>query len=440
MSVYSRVTVIGQRKRLDAVLPADEPLGVLLPDLLRMLEEPLQPTPQRHFLTTATGVLVPPEGTLSSAQIIDGSVLRLASEGELPPPPTVYDVTEEAVEDLKRRGTTFTPSHRRILAGAGLVFSMIAGAISLLVAAPNPLTGVILLVLAAICAFVGIALGRSGNKVVAIPLVTVATVVLAVTAAFWALDAGWQLGLGITVGALCLAFGPMFYAAAGVAGGGVVAGATSVLFVAVWMIGAGTGLAADRTGALAALLAVLLLGLLPRLALALSGLHSLDDKRAAGQEIMRGDVQSALNAAHLGLALAVVPIAVSSAVAGIMLLRQGGAWAIALALVLAFLLSSRSRLYPLVSEVAVLFAAAFTIVSGCVLIAAVNGQGGAFIALGLLVLVAMFCAFGLSFAPAEHVRARLTQLLDYLEVGAIIATVPLALGVFGVYSNLLNAF
>ncbi|TCO50063.1 type VII secretion integral membrane protein EccD [Kribbella antiqua] len=440
MSTYSRVTVIGQRKRLDAVLPADEPLGVLLPDLLRMLDEPLQQTPQRRFLTTAAGQLVPPEGTLASAQIIDGAVLRLASEGELPPPPTVYDVTEEAVEDLKRRGTTFKPSHRRILAGAGLVFSLIAGAISLLVAAPNALTGVILLVLAAICAFIGIALGRTGNKVVAIPLVSVATLVLALTVGFWALDAGWELGLVITVGALCLAFGPLFFAAAGVAGGGVVASATSILFVAVWMIGVGSGLAADRVGALAALLAVLLLGLLPRMALALSGLSGLDDRRASGQEIMRGDVRSALNAAHLGLALATVPIAVSSAVAGIMLLRQGSAWAIALALVLAFLLASRSRLYPLVSEVAVLFAAAFAVVSGCVLIAAANGQGGAFIALGLLVLVAMFCVFGLSFAPAEHVKARLTQLLDYLEVGAILVTVPLALGVFGVYTDLLNAF
>jgi type VII secretion integral membrane protein EccD len=440
MSTYSRVTVIGQRRRLDAVLPADEPLGVLLPDLLRMLNEPMQQTPQRRFLTTTTGVLVPPEGTLASAQIIDGSVLRLAAEGELPPPPTVYDVTEEAVEDLKRRGTTFKPDHRRVLAGAGLVFSVIAGAISVLVAAPNVLTGVILVVLAAICAFIGIALGRTGNKLVAVPLVTVATVVLALAVGFWALDAGWELGLVITVGALCLAFGPMFYAAAGVAGGGVVAAATAILFVAVWMVGVGTGLAWERIGALAALLAVLLLGLLPRLALSLSGLSGLDDKRASGQEIMRGDVQSALNAAHLGLALATVPIAVSSAVAGIQLLQEGSGWAVALALVLAFLLASRSRLYPLVSEVAVLFAAAFTVVSGCVLIAAVNGQGGAFIALGLLVLVAMFCAFGLGFAPAEHVRARLTQLLDYLEVCAIIVTVPLALGVFGVYSKLLHAF
>jgi type VII secretion integral membrane protein EccD len=438
MSIYSRVTVIGQRRRLDAVLPADEPLGVLLPDLLRMLDEPLQQTPQRRFLTTATGVLVPPEGTLGSAQITDGAVLRLAAEGELPPPPTVYDVTEEAVKDLKRRGATFKPAHRRILAGAGLVFSAIAGAVALLMSSPGALTGTVLLVLAAICAFVGIALGRAGNKVVAIPLVTITTVVLSLTVGFWALDAGWETGLVITTAALALSFGPLFFAGAGLAGGGVVAGATSVLFVAVWMIG--TGLAAERVGALAALLAVLLLGLLPRLALSLSGLSGLDDRRASGQEIMRGDVRSALNAAHLGLALATVPIAVSSAVAGVMLLRDGSAWAVSLALVVAFLLASRSRLYPLVSEVAVLFAASFTVVAGCVLIAAIKGQGGAFIALGLLVLVAMLCAFGLSFAPAEHVRARLTQLLDYLEVGAIIVTVPLALGVFGVYTDLLHAF
>ncbi|NIK59401.1 EsaB/YukD family protein [Kribbella shirazensis] len=440
MSIYSRVTVIGQRKRMDAVLPADQPLGVLLPDLLRLLDEPMQQTPQRRFLTTVAGGLVAPEGTLASAQIADGAVLRLVAEGELPPPPTVYDVTEEAVEDLKRRGSTFTPKHRRILAGAGLVFSIVAGAISVLVVAPHALTAAALLVVAAICAFVGIAIGQSGNKFVAVPLVTVTTVVVALTIGFWALDAGWEPGLVLTVGALCLSFGPPLYTVAGIGGGGVVAGATSVVFVAVWMVGVGTGLAADRIGALATLLAVLLLGMLPRMALATSGLTSLDDQRAAGREIGRGDVRTALNAAHVGLALATVPIALSSAVAGIMLLRQGSAWAVGLALALAFLLASRSRLYPLVTEVAVLFAAAFTIVSGCVLIAAVNGQGGALIALGLLVLVAMLCAFGLGFAPAEHVRARLTQLLDYLEVGVIIVMVPLALGVFGVYTTLLNKF
>lgn len=60
-AVYSRVTVIGRYRQVDAVLPADEPFGRLLPDLLQMLGEPLEPTPRRRYLTTATGAMVSPE-------------------------------------------------------------------------------------------------------------------------------------------------------------------------------------------------------------------------------------------------------------------------------------------------------------------------------------------------------------------------------------------
>ena len=101
---------------------------------MTMLDEPVERTPRRRFLTTVAGQLVAPENTLGSAQITDGTVLRLASEGEVPPPPTVYDVTEEAVEDLGRRGTAFETKHRRALAGVALVLSVLAMALA--VAAP----------------------------------------------------------------------------------------------------------------------------------------------------------------------------------------------------------------------------------------------------------------------------------------------------------------
>lgn len=42
MSIYSRVTVIGERRRLDVVLFADQSFGVLFLDLLWMFEEPMQ--------------------------------------------------------------------------------------------------------------------------------------------------------------------------------------------------------------------------------------------------------------------------------------------------------------------------------------------------------------------------------------------------------------
>jgi len=47
-AVYSRVTIIGRQRQMDAVLPVDEPLGRLMPDLLRMLGEPVDSSPRRR--------------------------------------------------------------------------------------------------------------------------------------------------------------------------------------------------------------------------------------------------------------------------------------------------------------------------------------------------------------------------------------------------------
>ena len=63
-AVYSRVTIIGRQRQMDAVLPVDEPLGRLMPDLLRMLGEPVDPSPRRRYLTTPTGQTVSIELTL----------------------------------------------------------------------------------------------------------------------------------------------------------------------------------------------------------------------------------------------------------------------------------------------------------------------------------------------------------------------------------------
>ena len=34
---YSRVTLVGARRRIDLVVPSTEPVGTLLPDLLRLV-------------------------------------------------------------------------------------------------------------------------------------------------------------------------------------------------------------------------------------------------------------------------------------------------------------------------------------------------------------------------------------------------------------------
>lgn len=439
-AVYSRVTIIGRQRQLDAVLPVDEPLGRLMPDLLRMLGEPVDPSPRRRYLTTTAGLSVSLDDNLRTAQVYDGAVLRLAAEGEVPPPPTVYDVAEEAVDDLGRRGTTFQRKHRQWAAGTTLVFALLAGAIALARSASPDVVAFVVMVVAAVTGLGGVVLGRGGQRTAAITLLVATPALLAVVA--WTLGSseGWSTAMVAGVTGLAIALGPLLFALAGLAGGGLVGGGTAALFAVTWIIGTAAGATAAQVSALVAVFAVLLLGVLPRLALSMSGLTALDDRRAQGSEVLRTDVSAALNAAHVGLALAAASIALWSAVAGIVLALDGSVWTVSIAAVLALLLCTRARLYPLAVEVLGLFIAAGIVV--CALVQDLSGRpvGGTLVAVGLLVVVAMVGIFGMTWTPQEHVQVRLGQVLDQIQILAVLALVPLALGAFGVFTDLLDVF
>jgi type VII secretion integral membrane protein EccD len=439
-AVYSRVTIIGRQRQMDAVLPVDEPLGRLMPDLLRMLGEPVDPSPRRRYLTTPTGQTVSLELTLGSAQISDGAVLRLAAEGEVPPPPTVYDVAEEAVDDLERRGTTFQRKHRQWAAGAALIFALLAGAIALARATEPDIAAFVVLVVAIITGLGGVVLGRADQRAAAITLLVVTPILLAIVAWSLGVSESWSVPMRGGIIALALAVGPLLFAMAGLAGGGLVGGGTAMIFAVIWIIGVGGGVSADKLSALIAVVAVLLLGVLPRLALSLSGLTALDDVRARGNEIARPDVEAALNAAHVGLALAATAIALWSAAAGVVLAMHGSAWTVSIAALLALLLCSRSRLYPLAAEVLGLFTAAGVVIAALVQDLSQESVGGTLVAVGLLVVVAMVGGFGLAWTPQDHVQVRLGQVLDQIQVLAVVALVPLVLGALGVFSDLLDVF
>jgi type VII secretion integral membrane protein EccD len=439
-AVYSRVTIIGRQRQMDAVLPVDEPLGRLMPDLLRMLGEPVDPSPRRRYLTTPAGQTVSLELTLGSAQIGDGAVLRLAAEGEVPPPPTVYDVAEEAVDDLERRGTTFQRKHRHRASGAALIFALLAGAIALVRSLDADVASFILLIVAIISGLGGVVLGRAGQRTTAITLLIVTPVLLAVVGWSLGVSEGWSTPMRAGITALGLALGPLLFAMAGLVGGGLVGGGTAMIFAVIWIVGVGAGVSAEKLSALVAVVAVLLLGVLPRLALSMSGLTALDDVRARGNEIGRPDVEAALNSAHVGLALSAASIALWSAAAGVVLALYGSAWTVSIAALLALLLCSRSRLYPLAAEVFGLFLAAGVVIAALVQDLSQQPVGGTLVAVGLLVVVAMVGAFGLSWTPQDHVQVRLGQVLDQIQVLAVVALVPLVLGAFGVFSDLLDVF
>jgi type VII secretion integral membrane protein EccD len=447
VSEYSRVTLLGRRRRVDAVLPADEAVAGLMPDLLELLDDPVDGPARNRQLVTVAGDVLPGELTLRQAEVADGAVLRLVAQADAPPVPVVTDVTEEAADDADARVWRWGPVQRRVMATVAAVGLLGLAAVLLRLVAPT-LAGAaagglvaagLLAVAGAVLRVMGTPSGRRLGPALIAAAWAVATVALwtAADAGGWPSAARWG-AVAAAGGATLAALGVL----SPLGRGGVVGGVALLALAAAWSGGAVAGLAPARLAAVLGVGSVLLLGVLPRLALTASGLTGLDDRRLAGGRVGRRDVRAALDHTHRGMALAVVTTAGSVALAGWLLAAAdtgpAGRWTAPLAALLAVVLLTRARAFPLTVEVAALVGAA-TVVGGGVLLTWL--RAGA--ATGPLLAVAGLAALGLGVLaadPAEHVRAWLRRAGDWLEAGAVAASVPVALGVFGTYGELLRTF
>jgi type VII secretion integral membrane protein EccD len=438
----SRVTLIGERRRADLVLPSDTPIGQLLPDLLRLLDDRAASRPATRQLITSDGSALPHDATLSSAEIPDGAVLRLVRAHAAPPAPVVHDVTDQVADDLDLRAWRWRPATRRVTSGvATIVFTVAAAVLARRefslesVATALAATAVVFLAVGALTAKAG----GSRGLATALLLAGGGTGVLAAWTAADAYDWGGTARLAavaavLVVTLVLLAFCSPF-GRGGLIGAGVVVGIT-----AVWEAVAALQDRADRIGAVLAVASVLLLGLLPRFALAASGLTALDDRRSTGTSVSRHQVSNALAATHRGLALATVVTAASAAAGGWLLTAEKvpTVWAVTLTSLVTVVLLSRARAFPLVAEVVALFAAAGVLVVRLAVLW-MDHDGGAG-ALALPAAAALLPLLVLGIEPPEHVRVRLRRLADLIESLGVIGLFPLAVGVFGVYGQLLDKF
>jgi hypothetical protein len=226
----------------------------------------------------------------------------------------------------------------------------------------------------------------------------------------------------------------------GLIGAGAVGGTVLCWLGAVaFQSGAGSAVEQAKAGSVLAVVSVIVLGLLPRLALMASGLSGLDDRRSGGASVSRYQVAAALTATHRGLALATVTLAVSAVAAGVFALRAPTKWTVLLAVVTTLVLALRARAFPLVAEVVVLLGAA-AVLGVRLVVAWWDRSGDASGPLAVLALSAVVPLVVLAVQPAEHVRVRLRRFGDTLESIGVIALLPLAIGVFGVYGRLLDTF
>ncbi|CAM5236915.1 type VII secretion integral membrane protein EccD [Streptomyces coeruleorubidus] len=444
-TALSRITLVGERRRVDLVLPSREPVGVLLPEVMRLLDDRVGDRPELRHLVTPDGSALAHDSTLESAGVADGAVLRLVRVEDAPSAPVVHDVTDEVAGDLDMRVWRWRPAVRRVVAACATVLWAFAAGLLAREHFALSAVGVGLLVIAVGCAVAGVLLGRVRRQALAATLIATAAV-LAVLSTWTCADAyGWNgavrlAGVAASVAlALLLAgwFTPLGRGA--LIGAGAVVGCLVMWQAALGLQGgAGTAAQQARVGALLAVVSVVVLGMLPRLALMASGLTGLDDRRTGGASVSRYQVGTALAATHRGLVLATVVLAASAGAAGVLVLRTASVWTVPLGVVVMVVLALRARAFPLTAEVVVLLLAAAVVAVR--LVALWGDHASAVGPVAVLASLAVVPLVVLAVEPAEHVRVRLRRAGDLLESVAVITLFPLVIGVFGVYGRLLGTF
>ncbi|PPF81754.1 hypothetical protein C5E07_16100 [Pseudoclavibacter sp. RFBJ3] len=441
---YTRLTVIGSERKAELALPNSEPVGVLLPHVLELLEE----TPSGGAvltLTTLTGVSLDFDATLEEQGVRPGALLRVTTVDDAPQAPEVIDITDAITEAGAARRDAWTQAHTRsvLAVAAGLA----AAGAGFWVRSAFALPAEWMLAAVALLAAAGAGLARSGQRA-AVAGVASAALGLAVPAAF---------GLAAEIGA-----------ASGREGGWdalptvVLVAAMAAWFVLglVWGVGfqrtsarygAGVGLLLsaglffvdlagfDRGGVavFAAVMSVAVLGLLPGAALSLSGLTAYDDRIMRGARATTSDVRAAIAESFAQLTWTVIAVSAVAILSLSELLLSQDPWRQGLAASLAVIALLRMRTFPLAPpRIALLLAAAVPTALWLLSTTLVSDEGKALIA-GVAALVAVVVA---AWEPSEVVAAKLRRWADILELLVVLTVVPLALGSFGVFADLLEAF
>lgn len=427
---FTRLTVVGSHQRATLVVPSEDPIGTHLGTLCALVHEP-RPNGELIALVTALGEELDPALDLAQQGVLDGAVLRIVPTRELPSPPEVSDVVDAMVSEPEG----FAPKsdvHRGI-AGAAVVGIATALLLLALPGAAVPLAaGISALVFAALGAvLVRLAMRGPSWVALSVALASACAAVLAalplitLSAAVWLLGAAIWAVLGIVFG-LGGARTPVLL-------GAFVGLASSAIGIGAELLGLNSG----RTAAIVALAGLVFLAVLPELALSASGLTRLDDGTASGRAPQRPRVLASIEAAYDSLRWAAFAAAGAMLSAIPMLLGAGDPWFLGLGLIVAALVVLRARVIPLAAPGWALWAAA---IGG--LLAGLAPQLAApspMVLAGLGAAVLLAAAVAAS-SPAAHTSVRLRQYGDALETVLALAVVPVGLGGFGVYAQMLGVF
>ncbi|MEV0265080.1 EsaB/YukD family protein [Streptomyces sp. NPDC050617] len=428
----SRVTLVGDRRRVDLLLPSTDPVGRLLPDILRLLDDQNSgPAAARH-LVTVDGTVLAPDATLGGAAVPDGSVLRLVRADDASPAPlapTAADV----------RTVRWRPAVRRRTAGAATFVLAVAVGVLTRTSVDHATAAAALAGAGLVAALLGAVAGRSrGHEPGAALMLSGGA--LGLIAAWTAADAyawPWPGRLAMVAGALGLTL-LLLGLCSPVGRGGLTGAGAVAATAAVWEAVAAVEGDTARLGAVLAVVSVAALGVLPRLALTAAGLTALDDHRSGGASVSRHEVDIALAATHRHLTLPTVVTAASATAAGLLAVTTATWWTVPLTCVLVVVLLARARAFPLAAEVVALLTAAAVLLVRLTALWLTDTDVSPYAPLAALTVVAVLPLAALTPGPPQRLRTRLRRLTDLAETAGVIVLFPLVIGALGGYALLLD--
>lgn len=433
MTEYTRVTVQGEGRKADLVLPDDEPVAAMLPDVLSLLDDGEARSARPVALVTTVGDQLDPSLTLAEQAVAHGTILRVVRVDQAPPPPEVADVTDVAADAVQSRSDAWRPVWGVV---AGAVLAGVLGFLAAGLAVRDlDVPAATLLGACAALAVVATLLARRGRTepaVVAVAAAVGATVVAARELTSGAPGETALVALGL-VGLLVAVVAGAGSRDAGLALGGITAAA---------LVGAVAGMDAldaepTHTAAVVAVLGCLLVGLLPGIAMSVSGLNGLDDRVVEGRRVSRAEAHRAVGTTHRALTWSTVAAAVVTGACAWVLAGGEDPWSRLLAVAVAGVLLLRTRVFPLAPQRLALLAAGAT---PLVALLAELGRTDPARALAVAAVVLVALALLVGARPREHVVARARRLGNVVELVAVVALVPLVLAHLGVFADLVETF
>lgn len=435
MTDYTRVTIQGEGRKADLVLPDDEPIAAVLPDVLSLLAETTERSSRPVVLMTTVGEQLSPALTLAEQNVEHGTILRLVRVDEAPPPPEVADVT-----DLMGDAVATRPDRWRPVWGTAATTALAAVATALGTSAAAVAGGMPVQIGAGVLVLIGLAivLGRRGATAPAVVLTGAGVGALGPVSAYLrelmsiqapgALPLLWFGLAGTTLALVGLAA----FTDRAIALGGVIA----ALLVGAWALMQLSGVQPVHAAAWVAILGVLVLGLLPGFAMAASGLTGLDDRVVEGTRVSRTRVLGAVETVHRALTWATVAAAVPVAVCAWTLARSPELPAQLLAVAVGLIALLRTQVLPLAPQRLALIASGAvplaTLIFGSLLTPAQVTLAAVVLTMGLAVIAGA--------RLSDNTRARLRRWAGIIEMVAVLSLLPLLLWLLGIFADLVRTF